>query len=91
MEKSRIRIIIHGFVQGVTFRYQTLKKAKELNLKGWVRNNPDETVEIVAERNKEELEALLKWCQIGPKFAKVREIRYIWSEFKNEFKDFEIL
>ena len=44
--KKRVNIIVYGRVQGVWYRAYTRDKAIELGLKGWVRNNPDGTVEI---------------------------------------------
>ena len=58
MSKSRIHIVIHGRVQGVFYRYNAQKKAKKFGLTGWVRNNPDKTVEIVAEGEKFKLKQL---------------------------------
>lgn len=45
----RANLIVHGKVQGVNFRWFAQKTAKELGLKGWVKNLPDGTVEILCE------------------------------------------
>jgi len=46
---KRSHLIIHSKVQGIFFRDTTCSKAKELELVGWVRNNPDGKVEAVFE------------------------------------------
>lgn len=54
-----LRAKIHGRVHGVGFRATTLKIAQELDLKGNVSNNPDGTVEIIAQGEKKVLEELI--------------------------------
>ena len=50
MEEIRVRVIIEGLVQGVFFRACTQDEARVQNgVRGWVRNNPDGTVEAVFE------------------------------------------
>ena len=51
---SAAHIIIYGKVQGVSFRASTQNKASELSIKGWVRNLPNDTVEVHAEGNSRE-------------------------------------
>jgi len=48
-----IEITVTGIVQGVFYRMSTLKKAKSLEIKGWVKNSPDGSVLIRAEGTKE--------------------------------------
>ncbi len=49
MENKRVHMIIKGRVQGVWFRESTRREAVSLGIKGWVRNLPDGTVEVLAE------------------------------------------
>jgi acylphosphatase len=86
----RCHIFVSGRVQGVFFRQNTLKKAKELKLKGWVRNTEDKKVEAVFEGEKEKIEKMLDWIKIGPPLARVEDIKIEWEEFKDEFEDFKI-
>ena len=60
---ERIRLIVHGRVQGVFFRRFTDEKARALNLSGTVRNLPDGTVEVVAEGETAALGELAQWCR----------------------------
>ncbi len=83
-------ITVAGRVQGVGFRYFTRDVAKKLGLKGYVRNLPDGTVEIVAEGDEEKLRKLLEEVEKGPPLAEVTHIRYQFEDKEGGFKDFEI-
>ena len=90
MAKARASAVVYGLVQGVFFRANAQKKAIELGLTGWVRNRGDGSVELVAEGEKEAVEALLSWCREGPKGAKVDKIEYSLEDFKGEFNSFSV-
>ncbi len=90
MKKSRIHLIIKGRVQGVFFRANTQKQAKRLDLTGWVKNLPDENVEVVAEGEKEKIKDLISFCRKGPSSARVDDIDFKWEEFTGEFRSFSI-
>jgi len=67
--------IIHGRVQGVFFRDSTLQKARELGVRGWVRNRPDGTVEAMAAGPEPDLDALDRWLRDGgPPSARVERV-----------------
>lgn len=85
----RLHCIIHGRVQGIFFRANTVEQAKKLNLTGWVKNNPDGTVEFVAEGEKSNLELLFRWANKGPSAARVDKIESDWEEETGEFDRFE--
>lgn len=87
----RVQIIVYGRVQRVFFRHNTKKIADKLGVKGWVRNNPGDTVEIVAEGNDDAIDKLLNWCRKGPIGAKVEKVGIKESDFKNEFTNFSII
>jgi acylphosphatase len=61
-----VRAIVQGYVQGVGFRYFTLRRANLLGLKGYVRNQRDGTVEVVAEGARELVDQLLEDLHRGP-------------------------
>ncbi len=69
--KKAYHILVEGRVQGVGFRWSALRKAKELNIYGYVRNLPDGNVEIWAEGEENHLETFLAWCRQGPPAAHV--------------------
>ncbi len=81
---------IYGIVQGVGFRYFVFKLAKELNIKGYVKNLEDGTVEVFAEGEEDKLNYLIEKCKIGPSLAKVEKVEIKEEEIKN-FKDFKII
>jgi len=81
---------IYGRVQMVLYRDSTQRKAKGLGLVGWVRNESDNSVKVVAEGKEENLEKLIKWCYNGPMLAKVDNIDIEWREATGQFKKFEI-
>jgi len=85
-----LRLIISGKVQGVFFRHNTKKKADELGLKGYVRNLPDDSVEVVAEGSREKLDELAEFCRNNPGFSEVDDIKAHFEESKSKFSDFQI-
>lgn len=87
----RVNLKIYGRVTGVFFRHNTKKLADKLTVKGWVRNNPDDTVEIMAEGDDEAIDTLIRWCKKGPLGAKVDKIDIKEEKHKKEFKDFSII
>ncbi len=90
MSDRRVRLKIHGRVQGVFFRASTLDKARELGLTGWVRNNPDGSVEAVAEGPGNELEKLVAWSHHGPRHAVVNNVEVEWTDSLGEYTEFKI-
>ena len=87
---QRVRIIVHGSVQGVFFRANAKKEALSLELKGYSKNMPDGTVEVVAEGPKEKLDQLVEYCKKGPENAVVENMDVKFEEASNEFKSFEV-
>ncbi len=85
-----IHVIVHGFVQGVGFRYFVLQRAQLLHLTGWVRNLYDGTVEIQAEGSEDKLRQLLEVLTQGPRGARVTRLDTLWATPTGEFTDFLI-
>ena len=67
----RLRVRVHGRVQGVSYRESTRAEARRLGVVGWIRNQPDGSVELEAEGPDDAVQALLAWCQHGPPAARV--------------------
>ncbi len=65
------QIVITGQVHGVFFRQSALSKAGELNLKGWVRNDPAGTVTASVEGEESAIHVFIDWCKKGPPMAMV--------------------
>ena len=89
-ENSRVYLRIEGRVQGVFFRASAREEATRLGLKGWVRNCPDGSVEVVAEGERKKIDDLIGWCHHGPPGAHVHDVRLQWEDFRGEFRDFRI-
>ncbi len=87
---KRLEATVYGRVQGVSFRYYTQQKANELNLTGWVANQPDRTVFVVAEGPTDQLEKLLNWLWRGSPAAQVEKVAAVWQEATKEFTRFTI-
>lgn len=89
-EKVRAHVIIHGKVQGVFFRYETQRAARQRDVAGWVRNRSDGTVEAVLEGIEENVQETLKWCQQGPPQARVDKLDVDWLPSEEKYSRFEI-
>ena len=74
------RYIVRGRVQGVGFRWFVDHEARQLGLNGWVRNNLDGAVEVLAMGSDQQLEALRKKLEKGPRAARVDEVEEIQAE-----------
>ncbi|MEK6777765.1 MAG: acylphosphatase [bacterium] len=90
-KKERIRLVIHGRVQGVFFRASAQEEASRCNLAGWVRNLVNGSVEVVAEGDERALDEFAKWCSHGPPYAKVSHVDVSKESYTGEFYTFQIL
>lgn len=68
------RLVVHGLVQGVGFRYSCYHVAQSLGVAGWVRNLEDDTVEVHAEGERAAVGRLQTWCEDGPRHARVTRV-----------------
>lgn len=64
-------MLVRGHVQGVFFREATRRRARSAGVAGWIRNNPDGTVEAVFEGEPDAVELLVAFCREGPRGARV--------------------
>ena len=76
----RRRVVVHGLVQGVFFRDTVRRHAHSRGVAGWVRNNPDGTVEAVFEGEPEAVERLVSFVHQGPSGAIVDRVEVIDEE-----------
>jgi acylphosphatase len=68
------RVVVHGSVQGVFFRDTMRRKAQSRGVSGWVRNNPDGTVEARFEGDPEAVESMVAFAREGPRGAHVERV-----------------
>jgi acylphosphatase len=87
---DQLRANVSGRVQGVSFRYYTRREAVSLGLTGWVRNERDGSVLVVAEGDLIQLRKLLAYLHDGPPAAIVERVNADWSKGSSKFRDFEI-
>ncbi len=84
-----VNLIIRGVVQGVFFRANVERKARELGLKGYVKNLDNGNVEVRVEGNEGKIKELIEFCKNSPGSSKVEEIEVENKEIEN-FGDFSI-
>lgn len=89
-EKQRLVVQVTGRVQGVGFRHFTRQEARRLGLIGWVRNEADGSVRVVAEGPREALEQLLDALRHGPASALVSDVEADWQAATGDFDAFEV-
>lgn len=91
MDAKRVEIRVSGQVQGVFLRQSVKEEAGRLGLGGWVRNEDDGSVKIVAEGEEGQLQKLAEWCRKGTEWAKVENVEVEWGEARGEFNGFRVL
>jgi acylphosphatase len=72
------RILVHGRVQGVGFRFFVQHMANRFNLTGDVRNTPESTVEITVEGDARQIARFLREVEKGPSLARVERVD-VWD------------
>jgi acylphosphatase len=85
-----VKLIIKGRVQGVYYRVNMQKVAKENFVVGWVRNLPDGNVEALLEGNRANVNHVVQWSNIGPENAKVDAVIVDFKEYTGKYGDFLI-
>jgi len=86
---KHINIKLFGKVQDTGFRWATLKLARALDLRGFIRNEEDGSVLIELEGEATELDKFIEWARKGPQLALVDKIQIAEGESKG-YNTFEI-
>ncbi len=84
----RKHAFFEGKVQGVFFRANTRDKAREIGVKGWVKNLPDGRVEAVFEGPEEKVDQVIKWCENNQPHARVDDVTVDIEKATGEFDRF---
>lgn len=87
---ARLSAVVYGGVQGVGYRFFARVQARTLRLRGYVRNQADGSVEVVAEGPRAALEHLLAALRRGPATADVARVEARWSPAEQTFSGFTI-
>ena len=88
--KEELHAVVVGRVQGVGFRYFVIEKAQSLGLHGYVRNDSNGDVEVVAQGRRPALEQLLFQLRRGPSAAQVRDVDTTWREPSEHVSGFHV-
>ena len=88
---KNVKLTVHGYVQGVGYRYFCVRQAERLGIYGYARNMPDDTVEVEAEGDENDLQLFISLLEHGPAAAEVTQIDKEWRESSGRFRDFYIL
>jgi len=90
-ELIRAHIWVKGRVQGVGFRAHVEYSARMVGgVTGWVRNVGYDTVEAVAEGERENVERFIEMMKEGPRMSRVDESKVEWENVTGEFQMFGV-
>lgn len=89
-ERVQCSVVVRGVVQGVGFRFSTVRTASRLGLTGWVANSPDRSVRVVVEGRRGAVESLIAWLRRGPPAAEVVSVDVSWNSATGEFSGFGV-
>jgi acylphosphatase len=84
------RFIVRGRVQGVGFRWFVEREAHILGIAGWVRNNSDGSVEVLAQGSREQLSGLRSRLRQGPRAARVDDVEELEAKPTDGLSTFRI-
>jgi len=89
-QRARVHAFFGGMVQGVNFRYWTTTYARQIGLRGYVKNLLDGRVELVAEGQRDLLEELLSQIKRGRLGRYIADVQTEWGDYTGQFEDFDI-
>jgi acylphosphatase len=84
------RYVVRGRVQGVGFRWFVEREAQMLGIAGWVRNNHDGSVEVLAQGTRDQLSGLHSRLREGPRASRVDAVEVSDAAPKEGLKSFRI-
>jgi acylphosphatase len=84
------RFLVRGRVQGVGFRWFVEREAHMLGIAGWVRNNSDGSVEVMAQGTRAQIAGLRSRLREGPRASRVDDVEEFEAEAKKGVSSFRI-
>jgi len=85
-----VRLVIHGFVQGVNYRRWLQQQARDREITGWTRNCSNGTVEAFLQGMPREVDDLVRACRHGPSMARVDSVHTEPADCGKPLDDFSI-
>jgi acylphosphatase len=89
MIRRHYNIFVSGKVQGVSYRFNAQAKAHQFDLTGFVKNLPNGKVYVEVEGTEANINKFIEWCYVGPRLAKVSEVKAEESELQG-YQTFEV-
>lgn len=89
-EVIRRRLLISGAVQGVGFRYWAVREAAAFDVRGYVCNLRDGSVEAVLEGPRDEVARFAEILSQGPRYGRVHSATAVDEEPRGEYASFEV-
>ncbi len=86
-----VRLKVSGRVQGVFFRASMSDVAMGKGVVGWVRNNPDGSVEALLQGREESVKAVQEWARNGPPGARVDSVEVKAAKPDPSLRDFKVV
>ena len=87
----RVHVIVSGRVQGVYYRSYAVDEARELGIRGWVRNTSSGDVEAVFEGEQDAVEKMVDWCWRGSPPSRVDSVEVTWEDATGEYEGFDVI
>lgn len=73
-DEKVVRMVARGRVQGVGFRWHVREAARRAGIRGWVRNCPDGSVEVLAAGDAPAVDRVIEAVRLGPPAARVDRV-----------------
>ena len=86
-----IQCVVSGKVQGVAYRAYVQDSATFLELVGYVRNNPDGTVAVLAQGTPDILKSFVEYLHEGSLLAQVEGVSVEWGSPRTTYTEFSVL
>jgi acylphosphatase len=87
---TRLEATVRGVVQGVGFRWFVIREAEALRLTGWVSNELDGSVRVVAEGSAEQIASFRRALEEGPASAVVERVSAVEMPGTGSFDGFSV-
>lgn len=86
-----IYAVVTGRVQGVAYRAYVQESATNLKLVGYVKNEPDGTVLVVAQGTSDTLKEFIEYLHEGSLISKVQGVAVDWRSASKVYDEFSVL